>query len=115
MEKFRAMDKNLPRVTIQVAIVSLLLVCMTYSVNAMDRSIFPVLLPHVAKEYGFPLATGGLLATLFTLGLGIAGLPGGYLFDKISRKWVSIWGILIFSVCTMLTCLSIGFYDMAAY
>lgn len=107
--------QSLPRLSTKYALISLLLVCLTYVVNAMDRSVFPVLLPAVAKEYGFPLATGGLLATLFTLGLGIAGIPGGFLFDRMSRRAVAALGIVIYSVCTVLTCLSIGFYDMAAY
>jgi MFS family permease len=107
--------ESLPRLSTKFALLALLFVCLTYVVNAMDRSVFPVLLPAIAKEYNFPLATGGLLATLFTLGLGIAGLPGGFLFDKLSRKSVAVLGIVIYSVCTALTCLSIGFYDMAAY
>ena len=97
------------------AIAAFLVVAATYVVNAMDRIVFPVLLPSVAHEYGFPLATGGFLATIFTLGLGVAGVPGGFLFDRMSRKWIAILGVVIYSVCTMLTCLSVGFYDMAAY
>ncbi|WP_158807193.1 MFS transporter [Beijerinckia sp. L45] len=107
--------QSLPRLSTKFALISFLLVCLTYVVNAMDRSVFPVLLPAVAKEYSFPLATGGLLATLFTLGLGIAGIPGGFLFDRLSRRAVAALGIVIYSVCTILTCVSIGFYDMAAY
>jgi MFS family permease len=84
-------------------------------VNAMDRMVFATLLPSVAKEYAFTLAAGGLLATIFTLGLGIAGIPGGFLLDRISRKGLAIVGIGVYSLCTMLTCLSVGFYDMAVY
>jgi MFS family permease len=108
----------LQRLSTKAAVLSLLLICLTYVVNAMDRSVFPVLLPGaagVAHEFAFPLATGGLLATLFSLGLGIAGLPGGFLFDRMSRKSVAVLGIVIYSICTVLTCLSVGFYDMAAY
>ena len=103
------------RLPLQLAIAVFLVVAATYVVNAMDRIVFPVLLPGVAHEYGFQLASGGFLATIFTLGLGVAGVPGGYLFDRMSRKWVAILGVVIYSVCTMLTCLSVGFYDMAAY
>ena len=91
------------------------IVALTYVVNAMDRIVFPVLLPRVIHEYGFSLSVGGLLATIFTLGLGLTGIPGGYLFDRMSRKSITIIGILIYSVCTMLTCVSVGFYDMALY
>ncbi len=103
------------RLPMRLAIAAFLVVAATYVVNAMDRIVFPVLLPGVAHEYGFPLASGGFLATIFTLGLGVAGVPGGFLFDHMSRKWIAILGVVIYSVCTMLTCLSVGFYDMAAY
>jgi MFS family permease len=104
-----------PRLPAGLAIASFLVVAATYVVNAMDRIVFPVLLPNVAHEYGFQLASGGFLATIFTLGLGVAGVPGGYLFDRMSRKAIAVWGVVIYSVCTMLTCVSVGFYDMAAY
>jgi MFS family permease len=107
--------QNLPRLSTPVAVISLLMVCATYCVNAMDRIVFPVLLPSVAKEYNFALSDGGLLATTFTLGLGLAGIPGGYLFDKMSRKAVAVLGITIYSICTILTTVAIGFWDMAAY
>ena len=97
------------------AIGALLIVAATYVVNAMDRAVFPTLLADVDREYGFSLAAGGFLATVFTLGLGIAGLPGGFLFDRLSRRSVAVLGILVYSLCTALTCVSIGFYDMAAY
>jgi len=106
---------KLPRLSAGLAIMALLLVALTYVVNAMDRIVFPTLLPAVAKEYGFPLAEGGFLATVFTLGLGVAGVPGGFLFDRMSRKTVAVLGIVVYSLCTILTCLSVGFYDMAIY
>jgi MFS family permease len=87
----------------------------TYVVNAMDRIVFATLLPNVAEEYAFTLAAGGFLATIFTLGLGAAGIPGGFLLDRMSRKAIAVVGICVYSVCTILTCLSFGFYDMAFY
>jgi MFS family permease len=107
--------QSLPRLSNRMAVISLILICATYCVNAMDRIVFPVLLPAVAKEYNFALSNGGLLATIFTLGLGLTGIPGGYLFDKMSRKAVAVLGIVIYSICTILTATSIGFWDMAAY
>lgn len=107
-----AQPLRLPR---SAALGVFLLIAATYVVNAMDRIVFPVLLPAVGREYGFPLAAGGFLATIFTLGLGVAGLPGGLLFDRLSRKSIAVLGVVIYSVCTILTCASVGFYDMAAY
>ena len=106
---------SLARLSRPIAITSFLLIAGSYVINAMDRSVFPVLLPSVAHEYGFDLARGGFLATIFTLGLGVAGVPSGFLFGRMSRKNITILGVIIYSVCTLLTCLSVGFYDMAAY
>jgi MFS family permease len=103
------------RLSPAVAVVCFAIVSATYIVNAMDRVVFPVLLPQIADEFHFPLATGGLLATLFTLGLGIAGVPGSYLFSHLKRKHVAVLGIAVYSLCTILICYSKGFYDMAAY
>lgn len=107
-----ASSDKLPRIA---AIGILSVVAAAYVVNAMDRLVFPTLLPSLAAEYGFTLLEAGLQATIFTFGFGIAGIPGGFLLDRMSRKAVAIIGICVYSVCTILTGLSVGFYDMAVY
>lgn len=87
----------------------------SYVINAMDRQLFPLLAPDVRREYGFSLANTGLLSTIFTLGLAVAGVPTGYLLARLSRKVVLQVGIGIFSAGTILTVLSTGFADMLAY
>lgn len=104
-----------PRLSRTVALVSLIVLAASYVVNAMDRQVFSVLLPGIRREYGFSLGEGGLLATIFTLGIGLAGLPTGYLMDRLSRKSVILLGILIYSVFTALTAVATGFGDMFAY
>jgi MFS family permease len=106
---------NGPRLTKTVALVSLIVLAASYVVNAMDRQVFSVLLPGIRSEYGFSLGQGGLLATIFTLGIGVAGVPTGYLLDRMSRKSVILLGILIYSAFTMLTAVATGFGDMFAY
>lgn len=103
------------RLTTAVALVSFVIVAGSYVVNAMDRQVFPVLLPAIRSEYSFSLAQGGLLATIFTLGIGLAGLPTGYLLDRLSRKLVMLVGIAIYSAFTLLTAFSVSFLDMFAY
>ena len=103
------------RIGMGVAVALLVLLAASYVVNAMDRQVFPVLLPNIRKEFGFSLPQGGLLATIFTLGIGIAGLPSGYLLDRLSRKTVMLVGIAIYSVFTLLTAISVGFADMFTY
>jgi MFS family permease len=109
------MMKSLDRLSRPAAFSALLIVAATYVVNAMDRAVFPTLLPSVAMEYAFTLVAAGFLATIFTLGLGLAGVPAGLLFNRVSRRTVAIVGIVVYSVFTILTCHSAGFYDMATY
>lgn len=87
----------------------------SYIINAMDRQLFPLLAADVRREYGFSLAKIGLLSTIFTLGMAVAGLPTGYLLARLSRKAVVQVGIGIFSAGTLLTVVSTGFLDMLAY
>ena len=104
-----------PRPAMAVAIASLVVLACSYVVNAMDRQVFPVLLPGIRSDFHFSLSQGGLLSTIFTLGIGVVGLPTGYLLDRYSRKSVMLVGILIYSVFTILTAVATGFGDMFAY
>jgi DHA1 family inner membrane transport protein len=87
----------------------------SYAVNAMDRQLFPLVAPEVRSEYGFSLAGIGLLSTVFTLGMAVAGAPTGFLLARFSRKAVLQAGIALFSAGTVLTILSRGFPDMLLY
>lgn len=95
--------------------VGFLLVLLSYMVNAMDRQVFPPLLPNIRQEYGFSLEQSGLLATNFTLGMALAGLPAGYLLDRFRRKTVLLVSIVVYSLGTMATPLATGFADMTVY
>jgi MFS family permease len=97
------------------AIVVLALLATSYAINAADRQVFPVLLSSITKHYGFSLTEGGFLATIFTLGIGLGGIPAGRLADRLSRKSMMVLGIAIYSAFTILTPLAFGFADMAAY
>jgi DHA1 family inner membrane transport protein len=87
----------------------------SYAVNGMDRVLFPLLLTDVRREYGFGLPEAGLLSTIFTLGMALAGLPTGYLMSRYSRKTVTQIGMLIYSIGTIITVVAIGFADMLVY
>ncbi len=87
----------------------------SYVINAMDRQLFPLLVPEVRRQYNFSLSDVGLLSTVFTLGMALAGLPTGYLLSRFSRKTVLQAGVALFSVCTVLTVMAFGFSDMLVY
>jgi MFS family permease len=83
-----------------------------YTVNAMDRQVFPTLLVAVRQDLGFGAAQSGLQSTIFSLGIGLLGIPTGYLMTRLRRKPVVVVGTLLFSAATALTCVSVGFWDM---
>src|SRR5438046_631891 len=87
----------------------------SYVINAMDRQLFPLLVPEVRRQFNFSLSDVGLLSTVFTLGMALAGLPTGYLLSRFSRKTVLQAGIAVFSACTVLTVMAFGFSDMLIY
>jgi MFS family permease len=102
-------------VTPGVVAVGFGVLCLSYMLNAMDRQIFYPLLPDISAEFGFSLEQGGTLATGFTLGLAIAGLLGGFLVDRLSRRNIIVIAVLTYSVGTLGVPLAAGFVDMSAY
>lgn len=95
-----------------LAIVMYCVLLASYSLMAADRYLFPVLAPDVRRDFGFSLASTGLLSTIFTLGLGIGGLPTGYLLSRFSRKTVLLAGIAIFSAGIAATTIATGFWSV---
>jgi DHA1 family inner membrane transport protein len=95
-----------------VAVTMYCVLLVSYVLMAADRYLFPVLAPDVRRDFGFSLANTGLLSTIFTLGLGVGGLPTGYLLSHLSRKTVMLVGIAIFSAGTALTTIVTGFWGM---
>lgn len=103
------------RVATRPAIAMFGLLLLAYSVNAMDRMVFPVLLPDVRAEYGFSLDQSGLQATMFALGMGLTGIPAGIALARFGRRALIVTGTTIFSLATVLTVVSVGFADMLAW
>ena len=98
-----------------IAIAAVAILILSYCVNAMDRTLFPLILTDVRKEYGFTLPQAGLMSTVFTIGMTLAGLPTGYLMSRYTRKTVIQVGILIYSAMTIITVFATGFPDMLFY
>jgi MFS family permease len=98
-----------------VSLACLGILAVAYITNAMDRNVFPALLPWISKSYGFALKDAGLLSTVFTLGIGLASWPTGYLLDRHPRKFVLVLGMVIYSFFTLATIWSRGFADMLIY
>ena len=98
-----------------IAVAAVVILILSYCVNAMDRTLFPLILTDVRKEYGFTLPQAGLMSTVFTIGMTVAGIPTGYLLARYTRKTVIQVGILIYSAMTIITVFATGFPDMLFY
>ncbi|MBM3853617.1 MAG: MFS transporter [Verrucomicrobia bacterium] len=57
----------------------------------------------------------GYATAIFLLGWATGGLTFGVLGDRVGRAKTMMWTILIYSVCTGLSALSVGFWDFALY
>ena len=98
-----------------IAVAAIAILILSYCVNAMDRTLFPLILTDVRKQYGFTLPQAGLMSTVFTIGMTVAGIPTGYLLARYTRKTVIQVGILIYSAMTIITVFATGFPDMLFY
>src|ERR1700722_11690067 len=107
-------ESEAPTGAASIAIAMFCVLLLSYVLMAADRYLFPVLAADIRKTFGFALSTTGLLSTIFTLGLGLGGLPTGYLLTRFSRKTVLLIGIAIFSGATALTTEAVGFASMLA-
>jgi MFS family permease len=98
--------------TPSIAIVMYSVMLLSYALMAANRFLLPTVASNVRQEFGFTLAQTGLLTTVFTVGLGLGGLPTAYLLSRFSRKTVLLCGIAIFSSAVALTTLATGFWTL---
>ncbi|MGA9748551.1 MAG: MFS transporter [Nocardioides sp.] len=98
-----------------LAVVMYATLLLSYVINAMDRQLFSVIASDVGEEIGFTLPQLGLQATIFTLGMGVAGIPTGILLARASRRVVALAGLAVFSAATLCTSFAVGFWDLLAY
>jgi DHA1 family inner membrane transport protein len=99
----------------KIALGMWIVLLLSYVINTMDRLVFSVLAPDVRGALDLELPQVGLAATIFTLGIGVGGIPTGYLMYRIKRNYVACAGIVIFSLATLLTAVSQGLADLLVY
>src|SRR5882757_9203394 len=97
------------------AIVMSVILLLSYVLNSIDRSLFSILTIEVRDAMSLSLPQVGLASTVFTLGMGFAGIPTGYLLSSMSRKSVVLVGLFVFSAATFLTAYAKGLPDLLAY
>ena len=91
------------------------LLLVSYTLMSADRYLINMLGTDIRKALGFSLPQMGALATMFTLGIALAGLPGGALIARTSRRTVLLLGVVLFSVATLLFTQATGFLSMFVF
>jgi MFS family permease len=76
---------------------------LAYFLNQADRQIFGVVLPLVKADLGLTDIQAGLVASLFIVAFGLIVPVAGYAGDVLSRKWVVITSLAVWSIATVLT------------
>ena len=76
--------------------------------NQADRQIFNVLLLDIQNDLGLTPDKMGLVGTALILVNGLLLPVAGLLGDRISKKWILVGALLLWSTATMLTGLSTG-------
>src|SRR5258706_10839554 len=99
--------------TAGLAMFGLLLV--SYTLMSADRYLISMLGPDIRSALSLSLPQMGALTTMFTLGIAIAGLPGGALIARSSRRTVLLLGVGLFSVATLLFTQATGFWSMFVF
>lgn len=83
-------------------------------VDGMDLQMLSLALPSITKELHLSSVTAGALSTYTLLGMGIGGIFGGWLSDRIGRVRVVWWSVLIFTACTGVIALTPNYWSIAA-
>ena len=80
-----------------------------------DRQVLSLLVDPIRRDLGISdTQVSLLLGSAFALIYGVAGLPLGYLADRVSRRNLIAAGLLIWSLATMAGSLAHGFGEMFA-
>ena len=77
--------------------------------DAMDVGLLSFLLVVVAKEWALLPSDLGLIGSVNALGMAVGALFFGMLSDRIGRKAVFMWTLLLFSCASGLSALATGF------
>jgi MFS family permease len=69
--------------------------------NYLDRFIVAAVLPRIQEAHRLSDLEGGLLATAFLLGYFVTAPLFGMLGDRMPRKWLIAFGVLVWSAATI--------------
>ena len=87
----------------------LILIWVAFFLNQADRQAFNIVLPLIQEDIHLTDIQIGLIASIFNLFYAVLVPLGGWLGDKVSRKWILTLTLLFWSVATMFTGLCSSF------
>lgn len=79
---------------------ALLILSLINLVNYLDRYIVSVALPHIQRDFQIGDAEAGLMGSLFIIVFMLASPIGGYLGDRVPRRYLVAAGVLLWSLAT---------------
>jgi len=91
------------------------LLLFTYILMVADRFLVSMLAVDIRGALDLSLPNMLALTTMFTLGLGIGGLPAAALIARFSRKAVLLTGLVLLSGATLLFTQATGFWTMFVF
>lgn len=101
--QFDETDDGVERKVGPAAWYALAILTLIYTLHAVDRSVMSVVVEPVKKEFNLGDGDLGILTGLaFGLTYAIAGLPLGYLIDRVDRRRLLAALVAVWSGCTAL-------------
>ena len=91
------------------------LLLITYILMVADRFLVSMLATDIRGALDLSVPNMFALTTMFTLGLGIGGLPAAALITRYSRKTVLLTGLILLSGATLLFTKATGFATMFVF
>src|SRR6266850_2462672 len=89
------------------------LLTLVYVLNFLDRSLIYILFAPIKKEMAFSDLQLSLLgATSFVIFYTVLGIPFGRLADRVVRKNMIGWGLLVWSLFSGMTGFAKGFWSL---
>jgi sugar phosphate permease len=79
------------------------LLFLTWLMSYIDRSLMPMALPLIGKEFGLSPTVMGVVISAFFIGYGSMQIPGGMIADRIGPRKAITFGVAAWSAFSVLT------------
>lgn len=89
-----------------------ILLLLVGALSYIDRISLSVGMPLIAEEFNISPEMQGVLLSSFFWTYAIFQIPGGWLADKIGPRKILTWAVTLWSVCQLLTGLSVNIFMM---